>query len=243
MSWSVEWISAGGEKVLRACLENCSIGDGYDRGFPLPKKEKIQTEGSDENKPDLPQGEGAVIQDTTDGAATTTPAQDTTESTTEATDTKPEQPPSTSEVEKPTEITEEEKPQAEEEAQELPIVPHRDLYFYLHRPRTTVKKPVLVPLAPQKTLAASLRNRTVLEFPSIYALPDSPEKLLEEKETSPFMLEEEYLRTVGPEDTAKTESEQEDTENDSGLQPGPDLQNLDEQRVLEVLKQDLFEAE
>lgn len=243
MSWSVEWISAGGEKVLRACLENCSIGDGYDRGFPLPKKEKTQAEVSEENKSDLQQG-GAATEDPTDAAATTTTAQDTTQSTTESADAKTEQPPSTSEVEKPTETTEEEKPQGEEETQDLPIVPHRDLYFYLHRPRTTVKKPVLVPLAPQKTLAASLRNRTVLEFPSIYALPDSPEKLLEEKETSPFMLEEEYIRTIGPEDAAKPESEQEDTENDSsGLQSGPDLQNLDEQHVLEVLKQDLFEAE
>ncbi|KAJ5690448.1 Zinc finger HIT-type [Penicillium macrosclerotiorum] len=134
-----------------------------------------------------------------------------------------------------------------EKLTDLSIGPHRDLYFYLHRPRTATKKPVLIPLPPSGKLAAVLRERTVLEFPTIYTLPYSAETLLAEKDTSPFILEEEYLRTAGPEQLGEEsrDLDQDDSSPEDGASgiPGSslDLQKVDEKKVLEVLKQDLFE--
>ncbi|KAJ5654200.1 hypothetical protein N7490_001203, partial [Penicillium lividum] len=231
LSWCVEWISATGEKVLKNCLEGQAIGEAYDRGFPKPKQEKLDLESSKDEKP-LQEGDAA--QDSTDTTSAATPV-----NATESTEGLPAQPSASESVDLPAETV-------EEKPQNLPIGPHRGLYFYLHRPRTTVKKPVLVPLAPLMTLAAALRERTVMEFPTIYVLPDSPETLLAEKDSSTFVLEEEYIRIVGPEAAAeKLETEQHETDAEASGLPGSsvDLQNVDENKVLEVLKQDLFEPE
>lgn len=88
-----------------------------------------------------------------------------------------------------------------------------------------------------------LRERTVLEFPTIYLLPQSPETLLAE-DSSPFILEEEYLRTVAPEGADQSAESGEENEIDLSGLPGStvDLEGVDEKKVLEVLKQDLFES-
>jgi len=63
-------------------------------------------------------------------------------------------------------------------------------YFYLHRPYTPSFRPrVLIPLNASEPLSASLRNRSVLEFPTIYALPSPPTSLPDN-----FMLEDDYLK-------------------------------------------------
>ncbi|KAJ5897716.1 hypothetical protein N7504_008004 [Penicillium tannophilum] len=236
LSWSVEWISAAGVKNLRNCLEGHTLADCYDRGFPA-SKEKTGESSKEEKKPDQQEGDAAA-QDSTDIVPPATATE--TENTTEPIGEQPGQPPISEAVEGSTETV-------EERPQDLPIGPHRGLHFYLHRPRTTVKKPVLVPLAPLMTLAAALRERTVMEFPTIYVLPESPETLLAEKDTSSFMLEEEYIRIVGPEEAAENsaQTEQDGAEvHASGLLGSSvDLQNVDEDKVMEVLKHDLFEPE
>ncbi|KAJ6036748.1 hypothetical protein N7540_001027 [Penicillium herquei] len=238
LSWSVEWVSTSGEKIIRNCLENCPIAEAYDRTFPLPKQEKPNPEPLNDEK--QTQSETVTAHDSTgavtsDAAVPSNPSEPTAQ---------PEQPSSTNDDEISTETK---NPAKEDKPQDLTIGPHRELYFYLHRPRTRSKHPVLVPLAPLATLAAVLRERTVLEFPTIYVLSDSPEKLMEEKDTPSFILEEEYIRTGGPEDDAEktAETESEDTDNGtSGLAGSSiDLQNVDEEKVMEVLKQDLFEPE
>lgn len=232
----MEWISAAGVKNLRNCLEGHTLADCYDRGFPA-SKEKTGESSKEEKKPDQQEGDAAA-QESTDivPPATATEAENTTEPTGEQSG----QPPISEVVEGSTETV-------KERPQDLPIGPHRGLHFYLHRPRTTVKKPVLVPLAPLMTLAAALRERTVMEFPTIYVLPESPETLLAEKDTSSFMLEEEYIRIVGPEEAAEKSAQ---TEQDGAevyasglLGSSVDLQNVDEDKVMEVLKHDLFEPE
>ncbi|KAJ5587169.1 uncharacterized protein N7459_002934 [Penicillium hispanicum] len=234
LSWSVEWISAAGEKNIRNCLETVAISGAYDRAFPLPKEDRPSSDQEKNQK--STQQEGVSQDPPPSDAATDAGAAPTVSESADAN----AEPPSTTEPAELSTATEEQMP-------ELPIHPHRGLYFYLHRPRTTTKKPVLVPLPPSAPLKAALQRRTVLEFPTIYLLPDSAETLLAEKETSAFIVEEEYLRTVGPEDAGErsAESEQEGTTEDdaSGL-PGSsvDLQNVDEKKVMEVLKQDLFES-
>lgn len=230
----MEWISATGEKTVRNALETYPISEAYDRAIPPPKHERPSTdlqkakEGSQEK---TPTEQTQTTTETPDGSAPTT-------TTTEPKGTEPTTPSNPENIKPPT-------AQAEEQEPNLPITPHRSLYFYLHRPRTTTKKPVLVPLPPLAQLASVLRERTVLEFPTIYALPGSPETILASKETVPFILEEEYLRTATPEELGEraTESEQEGTGTGSGDDAGGvDLKDLDEKKVMEVLKQDLFES-
>lgn len=229
LSWTVEWISATAEKTIRNALETYPICEAYDRAFPLPRQDRPSTEVKKET-------EASQEEPSTEEKPMTTEVPDAPAPTTTTTDTQPTNPPNQESTQQPTAETEEQNPT-------LPITPHRNLYFYLHRPRTATKKPVLVPLPPLAKLASVLRGRTVLEFPSIYALPDSPETILAAKESSPFILEEEYLCTATPEELGEigeaTESEQEGTTNDVS---GVDLGHVDERKVLEVLKQDLFES-
>ncbi|KAJ5945654.1 hypothetical protein N7454_002493 [Penicillium verhagenii] len=244
LSWSVEWISATGEKFLRNCLEGQGIGEAYDRGFPLPKQEKVASDSLKDEKSDQQAGGPEAAQNSTDMASSATTAENVTESQ-ETQSIQPAQPIQLSDseaVENTPEIV-------EEKPQDLPIGPHRGLYFYLHRPRTTLKKPVLVPLTPLMTLAAALRERTVMEFPTIYALPESPETLLAEKDTSPFIMEEEYIRIVGPEEATGKSADAEQGEAEAEAEASDltgasaDLLTADEAKVLEVLKHDLFEPE
>jgi hypothetical protein len=65
-----------------------------------------------------------------------------------------------------------------------------DYQFYLHRPYTLSSQPrILIPLSSSEPLSTLLRNRVVLEFPTIYALPFTPKSLPDN-----FMLEDDYLR-------------------------------------------------
>ncbi|CEJ58403.1 hypothetical protein PMG11_07060 [Penicillium brasilianum] len=233
LSWTVEWISAAGEKTIRNALETYPISEVYDRAFPLPREERPSTEKKEK---EVSQEKTAAEQPLT-SPATEKPDGSVPPATTTATESKGPESTTPEANETPT-------GQAEETEQNLPVIPHRNLYFYLHRPRTTTKKPVLVPLPPTAKLVAVLHDRTVLEFPTIYALPESPEKMLESKETSPFILEEEYLRTAAPEEVGdrSTDGEQEGTTEAGDGAGGVDLKDVDEEKVMEVLRQDLFDS-
>jgi hypothetical protein len=224
----VEWIPTSGEKLVCNSLETRTLAQAYDGVYPLPKEERpgwdLNREAKGEQQSNTATAHGQTDTATSKAAATTT----------ESTKTKPEEQP-------PPESAETSINPAEEKTSNSPIIPHRGLYFYLHRPRTTTKKPVLVPLPPHTTLANALRERTVLEFPTIYILPDSAETLVANQDTSQFIVEEEYLRTAAPEETAESENEGTEMDNDAGLPGSADIENVDEQKVLEVLKQDLFE--
>lgn len=202
--------------------------------FPPPRQERsnadaTKEENEDQQKPTSASDEHATVAATT---ATGTAATDYTESeafTAQQSSSRTAEP-SLSSSDKPP---------------EHPIIPHRNLYFYLHRPRTTSTKPILIPLPPSATLAAVLRGRAVLEFPTIYLLLQSPETLLAEKDSAPFMLEEEYLRIAGSAESAgkfaESQSDGDGPGDDMDLPGSVSLKNVDEKKVLEVLKKDLFE--
>lgn len=131
-------------------------------------------------------------------------------------------------------------PQPEVEPEPTEITSHRDVYFYLHRPRTATKQPVLIPLPPCISFVSALRRRTVLEFPTVYVLPESPDTL-RSMGTEKFLLEEEYLQTDNG--AAEEADIGGPVEGEGETQPSDavDLDQVDEKKVLEVLKQDLFE--
>lgn len=113
--------------------------------------------------------------------------------------------------------------------------------FFLLRPQTSSSRHVLIPISSSATLGQCLRGRTILEFPTIYAFPDTLTEL-----PQGFMLEEEYMKQEGEE-----QKEFEDllkhahpeilrALNDTG--DGGDEKadaGLDSRKILDVLKQDL----
>lgn len=235
----MEWITADGVKTIRnPVVDTCSVAEAYDRCCPRPKAPVSASVPALKDEDSKDHSEIPVKTDDGDHEASQDPAVETPAEI--QVETKAEQP---SVSEAPAETSTEPPPQGVEPTPDQSIGPHRGLFFYIHRPRTTTKKPVLAPLLQSATLNTILRNRTVLEFPTIYALPDGPETLLADQESSPFILEEEYLRTAGPEEVHKsTASDEDDAVEDEPLpESAVNLQGVDERKVLEVLNQDLFE--
>ena len=115
-------------------------------------------------------------------------------------------------------------------------VPPTGFDFYLHSPSLPSKYPVLIPLSPDANLAASLSNRLVLEFPTIYVFHRQQEDKLPEG----FISEKNFY--------AQTRKDiiEEVAEDENGMeiiQSGRDQTNgrleegeIGESRLLEVLK-------
>lgn len=112
--------------------------------------------------------------------------------------------------------------------------------FYLLRPGTSSAAKVLIPLESHATLTASLQDRTVQEYPTIYVLPEPRGSL-----PSKYLLENEYN---------KIRKGEEDELNEAIKQAGPAaiVQNMrgeetvaaantqiDPQRILDMLKRDV----
>lgn len=223
----MEWITAAGEKTVRACLETCCIAEAYDRVYPAPKEEKARP-GQLKEEQDVSQQPAVKEKATAPEAASF--------ASVESTETLVQHPLSS-------EAVDTRSPAETQPTTDQSITPHRGLYFYLHRPRTATKKPVLIPLSPSASLTTALRGHTVLEFPTIYALRDSATTLVAEKETLPFLLEEDYLRTMSPQDAGGNqlaEVSEVDDETTGDLK-SVDLRNVDENEVMEVLQQELCE--
>ncbi|GAB7343229.1 hypothetical protein MBLNU457_1289t1 [Dothideomycetes sp. NU457] len=83
---------------------------------------------------------------------------------------------------------------SEQDTTETPAAEDKDeeiitrQYFYLQKPHTQSNTTVLIPLDVQATLTTILRDRVVLEFPTIYRLPHPPESL-----PPKFITEDTYL--------------------------------------------------
>jgi len=113
--------------------------------------------------------------------------------------------------------------------------------FFLLRPQTSASRHVLIPISSSATLGQCLRGRTVLEFPTIYAFPDTLIGLPEG-----FMLEKEYMKEEGEEqkefeDLLKHAHPEvlralNDTGDDGDEKAG---HKLDGRKILDVLQQDL----
>ncbi|KAJ5782672.1 hypothetical protein N7457_004446 [Penicillium paradoxum] len=231
LAWTIEWITSDGRKTIGdSILDTCSVAEAYNRCHPRPKDQEPASEPTKEKEEDIKN----VVTPNNDNSTTAAPTEPA--AVTETADQKPH----SSSTDGSAATATEEVDTASTET----ISPHRGLYFYLHRPRTTTKKPVLTPLLQSATLNTILRNRTVLEFPTIYALPDAAVTLFAEKDNSEYILEEEYLRTTGPEETGQSTTASDDdgmTGNTPFAGAAVNLENIDEKRVLEVLTQDLFE--
>ena len=113
------------------------------------------------------------------------------------------------------------------------------LKFYLHHPSLPSKDPVLIPLPSDATLATSLTNRLVLEFPTIYVLPQHEGRGLPDG----FISEDDYFAAAKKdliEDAPEVENTVENLNVVSGeIRDGLEEGELHEGRLLEVLDKDL----
>lgn len=113
------------------------------------------------------------------------------------------------------------------------------LQFYLHHPSLPSKDPVLIPLPPNATLATSLTNRLVLEFPTIYVLPQHQDDGLPDG----FISEDDYFAAAQKdliEDAPGVEVTVKDINDTSGeIRDGLEEGEVHEGRLLEVLGKDL----
>ena len=113
------------------------------------------------------------------------------------------------------------------------------LKFYLHHPSLPSKDPVLIPLPSDATLATSLTNRLVLEFPTIYVLPQHEDRGLPDG----FISEDDYFAAAKKdliEDAPEVENTVENLNVVSGeIRDGLEEGELHEGRLLEVLDKDL----
>ncbi|KAH8425183.1 zinc finger HIT domain-containing protein [Aspergillus melleus] len=228
LNWTVEWIMPDGQKRSRHCLESSTIAEAFDRVYPLPKQEKEQKKMEEQQKQSSEQCEEKEPE----------PASETIEGGGPSEDTQtPQEDTITPPVENETQSAD--APGQQSSTQSAEIISHRDVFFYLHRPRTTTKQNVLIPLSPKINFTSALRGRTVLEFPTIYVLHESPKAFNTDSENPRFLLEEEYTRThPDPEPEISEITAEVETQ---PLPGSKDLTNIDEKKVLEVLKQDLFE--
>lgn len=218
-----------GQRRSRHCLESSTIAEAFDRVYPLPKQEKEQKKTEEQQKQSSEQEKGKDSEPVPETLGSTGPSEET----------QTPQDATTPAVEDETHSADAPEQQSSTQTQPAHTTTHRNSFFYLHRPRTATKQIVLIPLSPTMDFTSALRGRTVLEFPTIYVLHESPEALNADSTNSQFLLEEEYAQTH-----PEPEPEIGETTDEVETQPMPgskDLTNIDEKKVLEVLKQDLFE--
>lgn len=126
-------------------------------------------------------------------------------------------------------------------AEELSIDPINEslsptVHFYLHAPRLPSPRPVLIPLSQSDVLSDCLRDRLVLEFPTIYALPESLEILEDQYITEEAFFKQMQENGYGEKIEAKLTGNEEGEINEDSR---PEDIGVDEKKLQEVLTRDL----
>jgi hypothetical protein len=116
---------------------------------------------------------------------------------------------------------------------EKPTTPE---YFYLLKPFTASKSNVLIPIDSSGKLTECLRGQTVLEFPTVYVLPNTPNAL-----PAGFMLEERYNKMQKAEQVEVDGLLQRTNESTGGALSASreEEKPLDANSILDMLKRDV----
>ena len=268
IQWTVEWVHADGRRELGQCQDNVPIMDGYGGLESAPewlrskKRKRTNHRQEDERrrKRSFTNDKNPHQQETTDMTAESmseengiAPRQEqdecqgpksefspnghlpvpAAENAEDQTTTKPITDPEHAE---PSEST------ATNLQTSIPQPPPRpappNISFYLHCPSLPSRHPILAPLSHDAMLANSLRNRLVLEFPTIYVFAQPPNERLPEG----YISEEEFYKMARKEiieviDEGEVFEEISSMPNESyGAARVP---NVDERRLVEVLGKDL----
>ena len=165
--WTVEWIESNGDKVVSEVFEGATIEEAWkdvlkERG--KKRKREEEKEESTSNTRAQPAPRPTTLADST---AILLPAEIATAAPSDNQEL----------IEAPA--------IEDDEQKEEPVIRQ---YFYLHKPHTPSNIKVLIPLDALSSLTSSLRDRVLLEIPTIYYLPHSAESL-----PSNYMTEQAYL--------------------------------------------------
>jgi len=169
--WSVEWVKSNGDKIMSEVFEGTTIEEAWKDVL----KERCKKRKREEDQVDSTSNPRAQPHEHQSGSADTTVISRSTDT---ATSTQPETPDHT-------------KPPTVENAthqEETTAAQH----FYLEKPHTPSNIKVLIPLEPTSSLTSSLRDRVLLEFPTIYQLAQPAESL-----PPNYINEEAYLSQSG----------------------------------------------
>lgn len=109
-------------------------------------------------------------------------------------------------------------------------------HFYLLRPFTASKSTVLTPIDASKSLTECLKEQTVLEFPTIYVLPDEPHSL-----PDGFLLAEQYEKAQKAEEAEVDALVQRTNQSTGGALTATrdEEKPLDANSILDMLKRDV----
>ena len=252
IQWTVEWVHPDGRKELGQCQEKMPILEAYSvlpgaPGSVRPKKRKRtnnrQEDDTERRKPPangdaLPlhqDAESGVFdlaraveesvqaqgQDAGVGETGNVKSQKSTDA--QSNSQKKEDTPSVL--------------QHQEQQQRQQFLPN--ISFYLHTPSLPSRHPVLAPLSHDTTLSTTLRNRLVLEFPTIYVFDKNPQDKLPDG----FISEEDFYKMARKEIIEELD-EGEIVEEASPARReqqcgGLEAEKMDERKLMEVLGKDL----
>jgi hypothetical protein len=120
----------------------------------------------------------------------------------------------------------------EDESTDAPAPEH----FYLLRPFTASKSIVLTPIDASKSLTECLKEQTVLEFPTIYVLPDEPHSL-----PDGLLLAEQYEKAQKAEEAEVDALVQRTNQSTGGALNATreEEKPLDANSILDMLKRDV----
>lgn len=190
INWQVEWVRDDGSRILGKALENCPIGETYTAfleeqrrlNMTGSEKKEIKKRKAEEIRAKEKLAKRAKIISSFNLFMRRSTLQNPESSAWDQTIvTESDEAERKSSVASDTESTR--KPSGPYEA-------YQGYFFYLHRPYTPSSHPrVLIPLSPIEPLSTLLRDRVVLEFPTIYAISYPPASL-----PGNFMLENDYLQ-------------------------------------------------
>ncbi|KAI4246087.1 MAG: hypothetical protein L6R42_010001, partial [Xanthoria sp. 1 TBL-2021] len=199
--WTVEWVHRNGSREIGNCPDTEPLDVAYTKLVDAKAAPSIVKAGSTakppkkKRKPNKALSRSAILtpitpsKDSPAGHVTLLSAAAPAESPAVSTETAPAPLVACQNTATITPSPEGEEPLLPSPKPEQPSVPH--VHFYLLLPSTPTSYRVLIPLAPNATLTSALRDQLVLEFPTIYALKQPPDKL-----PKGFMNEENYLRSI-----------------------------------------------
>ncbi|KAL8909052.1 MAG: hypothetical protein Q9171_005209 [Xanthocarpia ochracea] len=199
--WTVEWVHRNGGREIGRCSETEPLDVAYTKLVDSKATQSIPGAGSSGNHPKKKRKPNKVMSKCAIVTPVTPPLDLPTSQTTSSSASAPQEYPRVSTADVSTPLpdpqhvattmpnVEGEKPILPSTKTEQPYNSH--VHFYLLLPSTPTSYRVLIPLAPSDTLSSALADRLVLEFPTIYALKQPPDKL-----PTGFMNEEDFLRSM-----------------------------------------------
>ncbi|KAF2003282.1 hypothetical protein P154DRAFT_520237 [Amniculicola lignicola CBS 123094] len=239
--WTVEWIHGNREHLLSEISEVVPIEEAYCSAIGQP----IQKSGK-KRKRDISDQDAPSLQDQIRREGVEKPHQESKLST-------PGRTPGSESQPSAADLSRGSGPDAGADAQMASAVRPRhdgdepepesvspEYHFFLLRPRTSSTRHVLIPIDRSSTLQQSLHGRAVLEFPTLYVFPSASAGTLPDD----VVLEADYLN----QETGEQKGLEQIISKATTLQKGGNndadnkfdgSEEVDSQRLIEVLKRDL----